>query len=212
MKIAIIGATGFIGSALLNEAIMRGHEVSALVSNINKVPNQTRVTALQTNVLDIDDLAQKIKGHDIVISAFSGHAQKDVFDYYIKGIKSIIDAVKMVQIPRLIVVGGAGSLEVSPGIQLVDTADFPAEWKGTAEGARQALQLLRNDSQVTWTVLAPSAHIEPGKRTGNFRLGSNQLLVGEDAQSHISVEDYAVAMIDEVEDAKHLNALFTVGY
>ncbi len=212
MKIAIIGATGFIGSALLNEAIMRGHEVSAFVSNINKVPNQTRVTALQTNVLDIDDLAQKIKGHDIVISAFSGHAQKDVFDYYIKGIKSIIDAVKMVQIPRLIVVGGAGSLEVSPGIQLVDTADFPAEWKGTAEGARQALQLLRNDSQVTWTVLAPSAHIEPGKRTGNFRLGSKQLLVNEDAQSHISVEDYAVAMIDEVEDAKHLNALFTVGY
>lgn len=212
MKIAIIGATGFIGSALLNEAVTRGHEVSALVSNINKVPNQTHVIALQTNVLDTDDLAQKLKGHDIVISAFSGHAQKDVFDYYVKGIKSIIDAVKTAQIPRLIVVGGAGSLEVSPGIQLVDTADFPAEWKGTAEGARQALQLLRNDSQVTWTVLAPSAHIEPGKRTGNFRLGSNQLLVGEDAQSRISVEDYAVAMIDEVEDARHLNALFTVGY
>lgn len=212
MKIAIIGATGFVGSALLKEAAARGHEITALVSRPNKVPVSGKVTAQQVDVLSQDALAGQLKGHDAVISAFSGHAQADVLGYYVKGMQSIISAAKAAGVPRLLVVGGAGGLEVAPGVQLIDTPQFPAEWKGTAEGARQALKLLRGEQDLDWTVLAPSAHLEPGERTGKFRLGTDQLLVDGSGESRISLSDYAVAMIDELEKPAHSRARFTVGY
>jgi len=212
MKVAIIGATGFVGSVLLKETVARGHEVTALVSNLSKVPATEKVTAVQADVLDHDSLAKKISGHDVVISAFSGHAQSDVLGYYIQGIQSIISAVKQAGVPRLLVVGGAGGLEVAPGVQLIDTPQFPEQWKATAEGARQALNLLRQEQELNWTVLAPSAHLEPGQRTGKFRLGKDQLLVDEVGESHISLEDYAVAMINEMENPVHARTRFTVGY
>lgn len=112
----------------------------------------------------------------------------------------------------MLVVGGAGSLEVAPGVQLVDTPEFPAQWKGTAEGAREALKLLRAEAELDWTMLSPSAHLEPGERTGRFRLGTDQLLVDAQGASRISVEDYAVAMIDELERPAHARRRFTVGY
>jgi len=212
MKVAIIGATGFVGSALLKEAAARGHEITALVSRPNKVPVSGKVTAQQVDVLSQDALAGQLKGHDAVISAFSGHAQADVLGYYVKGMQSIISAAKAAGVPRLLVVGGAGGLEVAPGVQLIDTPQFPAEWKGTAEGARQALKLLRGEQDLDWTVLAPSAHLEPGERTGKFRLGNDQLLVDEKGESRISLSDYAAAMIDELEKPAHSRARFTVGY
>lgn len=212
MKVAIIGATGFVGSALLKEAAARGHEITALVSRPNKVPVSGKVTAQQVDVLSQDALASQLKGHDAVISAFSGHAQADVLGYYVKGMQSIISAAKAAGAPRLLVVGGAGGLEVAPGVQLIDTPQFPAEWKGTAEGARQALKLLRGEQDLDWTVLAPSAHLEPGERTGKFRLGNDQLLVDEKGESRISLSDYAAAMIDELEKPAHSRARFTVGY
>lgn len=212
MKIAIIGATGFIGSALLQEAASRGHEITALVSNPSKVPALTNVTASQVDVLAQDSLTAKLDGHDAVISAFSGHAQSDVLGYYTAGIRSIISATKAAGVRRLLVVGGAGTLEVAPGIQLIDTPQFPAQWKATAEGARQALGLLRSEQELDWTFLAPSAHLEPGERTGKFRIGKDQLLLDESGQSHISVPDYAVAMIDELEHPAHSRGIFTVGY
>lgn len=212
MKIALIGATGFIGSTLLNEALSRNHHVTALVSRPQRVPNHPNVTAVSTNVMETKALADKFKGHDVVISAFSGHAQSNVYDYYLQGIQSIIAAVKQADIPRLLVVGGAGSLEVAPGIQVIDTPDFPAQWKQTAEGARQALNLLKQEQQLNWTMLSPAAHIEPGSRTGKFRLGTDQLLVDEHGQSHISLEDYAAAMIDELENPAHPRKRFTVAY
>ena len=212
MKVAIIGATGFVGSALLKEAVTRDHEITALVSDPRKVPASDKVTASQVDVLAQDSLTNKLKGHDAVISAFSGHAQTDVLGYYIKGIQSIISAAKAAGVPRLLVVGGAGGLEVAPGVQLIDTPQFPAQWKGTAEGARQALNLLRNEQELDWTVLAPSAHLEPGERTGKFRLGKDQLLADESGESHISLADYAVAMIDELEQPAHSRSRFTVGY
>jgi len=212
MKVAIIGATGFVGSALLKEAAARGHEITALVSRPNKVPVSGKVTAQQVDVLSQDALASQLKGHDAVISAFSGHAQADVLGYYVKGMQSIISAAKAAGVPRLLVVGGAGGLEVAPGVQLIDTPQFPAEWKGTAEGARQALKLLRGEQDLDWTVLAPSAHLEPGERTGKFRLGNDQLLVDEKGESRISLSDYAAAMIDELEKPAHSRARFTVGY
>lgn len=212
MKVAIIGATGFVGSALLQEAVARGHEVTALVSSPIKVPASVNVTASQVDVLAQDSLTEKLQGHDAVISAFSGHAQSDVLDYYVKGIQSIISAAKAAGVPHLLVVGGAGTLEVAPGVQLIDTPQFPAQWKATAEGARHALTLLRNERELNWTFLAPSAHLEPGERTGKFRTGTDQLLVDEGGQSHISLADYAVAMIDELEQPAHSRDLFTVGY
>lgn len=212
MKVAIIGATGFVGSALLKEAVTRGHEITALVSNPSKVPVSDKVTAAQVNVLAQDRLADKLKGHDAVISAFSGHAQTDVLGYYVNGIRSIISATKAAGVPRLLAVGGAGGLEVVPGVQLIDTPQFPAQWKGTAEGAREALNLLRNEEELDWTVLAPSAHLEPGERTGKFRLGKDRLLADESGESHISLSDYAVAMIDELEQPAHSRSRFTVGY
>ncbi|CUA82431.1 Putative NADH-flavin reductase [Gulbenkiania indica] len=212
MKVAIIGATGFVGSSLLKEAVARGHTVTALVSDPSKVPASGHVTAKRVDVLVREDLKDKLQGHDAVISAFSGHAQADVLGYYVKGIESIISAVKAAGVPRFLLVGGAGSLEVAPGVQLIDTPQFPAQWKATAEGARQALSLLRNEQKLDWTVLAPSAHLEPGSRTGNYRIGEDRLLVDESGESHISLADYAVAMINELEQPAHSRSRFTVGY
>lgn len=212
MNIALIGATGYVGSALLKEAVARGHHVTALVSTPAKVPAGAQITAVQADVLDADALAGQLAGVDAVISAFSGHAQADVLGYYLEGMRAIIAAAKHAGVPRLLVVGGAGGLEVAPGVQLIDTPQFPEQWKATAEGARQALDLLRQETALAWTVLSPSAHLEPGERTGTFRTGADQLLVDAAGNSRISLEDYAVAMIDELERPVHLRSRFTVGY
>jgi putative NADH-flavin reductase len=213
MQIALIGASGFIGSALRKEALSRGHGVTALVQHPEKLAAEGngKLQAVKADVLD-PALAAQLKGHDAVISAFSGHAQSDIYDYYLRGIRAIIRATQEAKVPRLLVVGGAGSLEVAPGLQVVDTPEFPAQWKATAEGAREALKLLRQETQLDWTMLSPSAHIAPGQRTGNFRLGTDQLLVDKNGESHISLEDYAVAMIDELEKHAHPRQRFTVGY
>lgn len=212
MKIALIGATGFVGSALLKEALARGHQVTALVSRPEKLATQPGLTALKTDALDSASLSPQLPGHEAVISAFSGHAQREVFNYYVRGIRSIIDAVKSAGVPRLLVVGGAASLEVAPGVQLLDTPEFPAQWKETAAGAREALNMLRTEDTLEWTFLSPSAYLEPGERTGRFRLGTDQLLVDAEGNSRISIEDYAVAMIDELERPAHSRTRFTVGY
>lgn len=212
MNIALIGATGFIGSALLAEALARGHRVTALVSRPERAPAHPNLTAVAVDVQDRTALAATLAGHDAVISAFSGHAQTDVQDYYVKGVRSIVAAVKQAGIARLLMVGGAGSLEVAPGVQVVDAPDFPPQWKGSALGARDALALLRAETQLDWTMLSPAALIAPGERTGVFRIGADRLLVDEHGDSRISVEDYALAMIDELERPAHARSRFTVAY
>lgn len=212
MHIALIGATGFIGSAILKEALARGHRVTALVGHPEKLAAAPGLTAVGTDVLDQDKLATQLKGHEAVISAFSGHAQGEVYAYYMRGIRSIIAAVKQADVQRLLVVGGAGSLEVAPGVQLLDTPGFPEMYRQSAEGARGALNLLREESFLNWTLLSPSAVIAPGERTGTFRLGADQLLADAKGDSRISVEDYAVAMVDELEKPAHSRKRFTVGY
>lgn len=212
MNIVLIGASGFVGSALLKEALARGHRVTAIVLNPQKLQAQPNLAAAKVDVLDEAALADTLRGHDAVLSAFSGHAQSDVLGYYLHGIRSIIAAARRAGVPRLLVVGGAGSLEAAPGLQLIDTPGFPAEWKATAEGARQALQMLCEETELDWTMLSPSARLEPGQRTGKFRLGDDRLLVGPDGQSRISLEDYAVAMLDELEKPAHSRRRFTVGY
>jgi len=211
MNIALIGASGFIGSALRQEALARSHQVTALVSNPSRLDPAPNLKVVKLDALDTAALTQELAGKDAVISAFSGHAQGDVRGYYVQGIRSIVAAAKAAGV-RLLLVGGAGSLEVAPGVQVVDTPDFPAQWKATAEGARDALNLLRDETELDWTMLSPSAYIEPGQRTGKFRIGGDQLLVGEDGQSRISTQDYAMAMIDELEAPRHSRRRFTVGY
>lgn len=212
MKVALIGASGFIGSKLLDEAVARGHQVTALVSRPERVAAHPNVTAVRADVNDTAALAQHLKGHDAVISAFSGHAQSDTYDYFVAGFTSILAAVKRAEVARLLVVGGAGSLEIAPGAQLLDSPNFPAEYKPTAEGARRALNLLKDEPSLNWTMLSPAAVIAPGERTGVFRLGTDQLLADAAGQSHISVQDYAVAMIDELEQAAHPRRRFTLAY
>ncbi|MBP6404913.1 MAG: NAD(P)-dependent oxidoreductase [Proteobacteria bacterium] len=212
MNIALIGASGFIGSALRTEALARGHQVTALVTHPAKLAATSGLTVVKADVNDTAALANRLKGFDAVLSAFSGHAQANTFDYYLAGFKSIVAALKQAGVPRLLVVGGAGSLYVAPGLQLLDTPQFPAEYKPTAEGARQALVLLQAEPTLNWTMLSPSAVIAPGERTGQFRLGQDQLLADAQGNSHISVQDYAVAFIDELEKPAHQRQRFTVGY
>lgn len=212
MNIALIGASGFIGSALLKEALSRGHRVTALVTRPQKLAPANNLATVKTDVNATDTLASQLKGHDAVLSAFSGHAQSDVEGYYLKGLRSIIGACSQAGVDRLLVVGGAGSLEVAPGVQLLDTPGFPAAYKASAEGARKALNVLREESALDWTMLSPSAMIAPGERTGRFRLGDDQLLKNELGESRISVQDYAVAFLDELEKPAHSRRRFTVGY
>lgn len=210
MKIALIGASGFIGSALREEALSRGHSVTALVSRPERLAAMPGLTVVKADVQDTQALAAQLGGFDAVLSAFSGHAQQDIQGYYAKGFDSILAAANTAGVKRLLVVGGAGSLEVAPGQLLIDTPAFPAEYKATAEGARYALNKLRGQSEVTWTMLSPAAVIAPGQRTGHYRLGTDQLLVDGEGNSHISVEDYAKAMIDELESADFINQRFTL--
>jgi len=212
MNIVLIGASGFIGSALRKEALARGHQLTALVSNPAKLEPASNLTVLRVDALDPAALTEPFSGCDAVISAFSGHAQQDVRGYYLQGIRAIVAAAKRFPKLRLLVVGGAGSLETASGKQLVDDPEFPAAWKGSAEGARDALSLLRAESELDWTMLSPSALVSPGRRTSKFRLGGDQLLVGASGKSEISVEDYAVAMLDELERPQHRRQRFTVGY
>ena len=212
MKLALIGASGYVGSALLAEAVRRELQVTAVVQHPEKIAAQQGVSAVKVDVNDTQALAAVLLSHDAVISAFSGHAQSDVEDYYLTGFRSIMQAVKQAAVPRFLVVGGAGSLEVSPGVQLVDTPQFPAQWKGTAEGARKALNLLREEASLDWVMLSPAAHLDPGARTGVFRIGGDQLLVDENGNSHISTADFAVAMFDELASPKHSRKRFSVAY
>ena len=213
MKIALIGATGFIGSGILREALDRGHQVTGIVRHTEKLPQHANLVARQADVRDKTETAAAVAGHDAVISGYSpGRDAADVYQEHIAGYRAILDGVKASRVKRLLVVGGAGSLEVAPGVQLVDTAEFPEQWKPGSLSAREVLYLLRDEPELEWTFLSPSGMIAPGERTGQFRLGTDQLLTDAEGESRISVEDYAVAMLDELEDPKHIRRRFTVGY
>lgn len=213
MKIALIGATGFVGAAILREALNRGHEVTAIVRHPEKITPHPKVRPQKGDVYNEDEVARLVAGHDAVVSAFNpGWGNPDIYNQQIKGARAIINGVKKVGIKRLLFVGGAGSLEVKPGVQALDLPGFPAEYKPGALATREALNMLRKESGLEWSFLSPSADLVPGQRTGKFRLGADQMLKDASGKSRISVEDYAVAMIDEVERPAHIRQRFTVGY
>ena len=213
MKIALIGATGFVGSAILKEALERGHEVTAIVRHPDKLQAHPKLHAKKGDVYSADEVARLVSGHDAVISAFNpGWNDPEIYNHQVKGTESIIKGVKQAGVRRLLFVGGAGSLEVKPGVQSVDLPQFPAEYKQGALATRDALNLLRKETSLEWSFLSPSADLSPGQRTGKFRLGKDQLLKDAKGESRVSVEDYSVAMLDEVERPAHIRQRFTVGY
>jgi putative NADH-flavin reductase len=202
-KVALIGASGFIGSRLLAELSARGHAVTAIARNPEKIAALPGVTAVKGDVFDKDGLARLVAGHDAVISAVHFTASDP---------QILLAAVKQAGVKRYLVVGGAGSLEVAPGVKLFDTPEFPAAYRDEARKGGVFLDLLKQDQGLDWTFLSPSALIQPGERTGQFRLGTDQLLVDAKGNSAISAEDYAVALVDELEKPAHGRRRFTVGY
>lgn len=205
-NIVLIGATGYVGSRLLDEALRRGHAVTAIVRNTAKLPRNPRLTPKQADVLK-DDLAAIIAGHNAVISAYNPSLPAGE-----RGVSAIIEAVKRAKVPRLLVVGGAGSLEIAPGKRLLDSAEFPAQYRRGALATAAVLDVLRAEADLQWTYLSPAAELVPGERTGRFRVGGDGLLRDERGRSRISLEDYAVAMLDELEQPAHTGRRFTVAY
>ena len=203
MKVALIGASGNVGSRILTELLNRGHEVTGIVRDTEKLQHHDRLVAKQGDINDEASLATLLAGHDAVISAVKFQSANP---------QSLIGAVKQAGVKRLLVVGGAGSLEVSPGVQLVDTPDFPEGYKPEALAGRDFLNVLKDERELDWTFLSPSALFVPGERTGKFRLGTDRLLIGSSGESKISMEDYAIAFVDELEMPRHSRQRFTVGY
>ena len=211
MKIALIGATGFVGSKLLDEALQRGHQVTAIVRHPEKLPGSPALTPKSADVYDQAQVVAAVADHDVVLSAFNpGWSEPDIQNLHVKGSRAIVEGAKSAGIRRLIVIGGAGSLLVAPGVQLIDTPQFPAEWKAGALGARQALDELREEKTLDWTFVSPPALLEPGERTGKYRLGGDDLLMDGDHPARISVDDFAVAVLDEIERPQHSRRRFTV--
>lgn len=202
MNIALIGASGSAGSRILTELSNRQHKVTAIARHPEKIAALPLVTVAKGDVFDKEHLKGLLKGHDIVISAVH-FTDSDP--------QILIDAVKGAEIKRYLVVGGAGSLEIAPGVAFVTSPDFPEMARKEALAGAVFLSLLRNEPELDWTFLSPSAHFYAGVRTGKFRLGKDQLLSNEQGSS-ISYEDYAVALVDEVENPVHRRQRFTVGY
>ena len=203
MKIAVAGASGRAGSEIVKELSRRGHDVTAIARNPDRIAALPHVVPTRGDVLDQAGLARLWAGHDVAVSAVHFLASDP---------GKLIGAAKDAKVGRYFVVGGAGSLEVAPGVKLVTTPGFPAQYKAEAEAGSMFLDLLRQDRDLNWTFLSPSALFIEGERTGRFRLGADQLLADANEKSWISFADYAVALTDEIERPVHERQRFTVGY
>ncbi len=203
MKIAIAGASGRAGSCITAELARRGHSVTGIARNPDKIAKLANVRAVSGDANDRAALAKLWAGHDAAVSSIH---------FLDSDAEALIGAARDSGVPRYLVVGGAGSLEVAPGVQLVTVPDFPAAYKAEAEKGGAFLERLRQEKELNWTFLSPSALIDFGNRTGKFRLGTDQLLVDSAGKSWISFEDFAVALADEIERPAHIRSRFTVGY
>ncbi len=213
MKIALIGATGFVGANVLKEALQRGHIVTAIARNIEKIETENdKLTKVAVDVLDTAKLAEALAGNEIVISAYNaGWTNPDLYNAFIQGSQAIQAATKQAGVKRLLVVGGAGSLYID-GNQLVDSPQFPAEWKTGATAARDYLNNLRKEEELDWTFLSPAIELHPGERTGKYRIGTESPVFDENGKCSITAEDMAIAIVDEAENKQFAKQRFTVGY
>lgn len=208
MKIGIIGASGKAGSLIVKEAVERGLEVTAIVRNAAKVQNQ-QVTVLEKDIFDLK--AEDVKGFDVVVNAFGAPFGQE--HLHVEAGRVLIDAIKGASDTRLIVVGGAGSLFVDEAktTRVLDTPDFPKEVYPTAFNQGKNFEDLQNTTGIQWTFVSPAAFFDPqGKRTGNYQKGKNNLIVNSTGESYVSYADFAVAIVDEIENPQHINERFTL--
>jgi putative NADH-flavin reductase len=203
MKIAVAGASGRAGSCITAELARRGHHVTAIARKADRIARLANVRAVAGDANDRAALARLWAGHDAAVSSVHFTASD---------VETLIGAARDSGVPRYLVVGGAGSLEVAPGVRLVTTANFPPQYKAEAEKGAAFLDRLGREKELNWTFLSPSMLFDFGNRTGKFRLGGDQLLVDSEGKSWISFEDFAVAMADEIERPAHIRKRFTVGY
>lgn len=205
-KIAVIGATGKAGTQIINEAAERGHEVTAIVRNASKLADKS-VAVLEKDIFNLtsDDLTK----FDVVVNAFGAPMGEE--HLHVEAGNVLIDALKGAN-TRLIVVGGAGSLYVDEAktLKVLDTPDFPAMFLPTASNQGKNLEILQGTSDLNWTFISPSAFFAEGTRTGSYQSGKDNLLVNSKGESYVSYEDYAIAVVDEIDNPKHLNERFTV--
>ena len=217
-KVILIGASGFVGNAILNELLERGHQVTAIVRHPQKITAESpQLDVVGMDVEDTTRLTETCKGHDAVISAYNpGWSNPDMYEDTLRVYPEILNAVKASGVKRLLIVGGAGSLFVKPGLRLMDTGTLPEAWlPGVKSLAKFYLETLANEKDIDWVFFSPAANLgnlKPGARTGQFRLGKDDLIVNEKGESFISVEDYAMAMVDELEQENHHRERFTIGY
>jgi len=216
MKIALIGATGFVGKALLEELLARGHEVTALARDPAKLQPRPHLQVAKADVLDADEVRAAVAGADTVISAYNaGWANPDLYNEFLRGTRAIVAGTKAAGVKRYIVIGGAGSLYAPDGTQLVDSPNFPAAIYPGASAARDALTELRNETSLAWTQLSPPVAFHPGsptERTGKYRVGSDTPLSTGEGPGTISAADLAVAVVDELEAPQHIGKRFTVAW
>lgn len=217
-KVVLIGASGFVGNAILNELLERGHHVTAVVRHASKI--KTESSNLEVKEVDAENvpaMVEVIKGKDAVISAYNpGWSNPNMYEDTLRVYPKILEEVKASGVKRLLIVGGAGSLFVKPGLRLVDTGTLPEAWlPGVKSMAKFFLETLVNEKELDWVFFSPAANLgnlTAGVRTGQFRLGKDDLIVDEKGESFISVEDYAMAMVDELEQENHHQERFTIGY
>lgn len=217
MNIAIIGASGFVGSSLVIEAVRRGYKVTAIARNTDKIPSENDlVTTKSININHSDKLVDVLQGHDAVLTSFHpGRGISKEYDEYLKGHTTIQKAIKQAGVERWLLVGGAGSLFLESGEQLVDTPEFPENFKKEATAARDYLDILKNETELKWTYLSPAILMHPGidtGRTGKYRKNTDTPVFDDKGDSKISVEDLAVALLDELEHGEFIQKRFTVAY
>lgn len=214
-KVTLIGASGFVGTALLNELLSRGHMVKAIVRNPKKIQvTNDKLTVKAADVSDKSTLVELCKGSDVVISAYNpGWNNPSIYNDTLKNYPIILNSVKEAKVERLLIVGGAGTLFCAPGLRVVDSGAIPDAIMGGVKSLGEFyLNTLMKEDQLDWVFFSPAGLLEDGKRTGTFRLGKDDLIVDKEGQSHISVQDYAMAMIDEMEKKVHHKERFTIGY